>query len=239
MYSEIGKLQGCPLAGVNTIQISQQSVEVFSPQESAVRQEFDESGCALLPGFLSPQITKHLLKLVNEDSFQTKDEVFTGDGKIFGTTLKLPESDPLLMSLHFILNRAELFATIERLTACPRLANFTCRVHRTIAGAGQSIDWHDDAVQDRKVGLNISLSEDEHDGGAFQIRDPQRRIRREVGCMPPGDGFLFRIGSGWQHRLTQVTRGQRTVAVGWFRTRPSWHAIVSAGLNSLVLRGDL
>jgi hypothetical protein len=56
----------------------------------------------------------------------------------------------------------------------------------------------------------------------FQLRDGLGVVRSEIGRMTPGDAFLFRIGEGWEHRLTAVESGRRTVAVGWFLREPDW-----------------
>jgi hypothetical protein len=152
--------------------------------------------------------------------FVPKDEVH--EGVVFGSTSFVPLSEPVMTALHFILNRPDLFQTVELASGCPPLGNFAGRVHRTRAGADQGIDWHNDAVQHRTVGLNINLGEEEFSGGLFQIRGPDRKMCMELKHSMPGDAFLFRIDPGWEHRLTQVESGQRTVAVGWFRTEPDW-----------------
>lgn len=219
------------------IQITQTAVVAQPGAFQDLRAQFDETGCASLPGLLSPAILKHVLKLIETGRFEVTNE--THKGRIFGTTFKMPSTEPTVTTLHFILNRLALFEMVERVVGCPRLGNFTCRIHRTVADTHQHIDWHDDWIQDRTVGLNINLSQQDYRGGQFQIRDPEGRVRSEIGRIAAGDAFLFRIGSGWQHRLTPVGSGERTVAVGWFRTQPDWNTLAIAQLRAKTLTIDL
>lgn len=178
--------------------------------------EFAETGCARLPGFLSPPALTYLLQWLETAHFELKNE--THNGNVFGTTLFVPSNEKSVVLLHFALNRQPILEMVEQTTGCRGLRRFTGRIHRTNAGSIHHIDWHDDAVDGRSVGITIHLGSGNYTGGLFQLRDPEGKIRSEIGCAPPGDAFLFRIGAGWQHRLTPVISGERTVATGWFLT---------------------
>jgi len=195
--------------------------------------QFAETGCALLPGFLTLPLLGPLLRVLQTTRFIPKEEVH--QGAVFGSVTIVPPDEPAAVALHFMLNRRDLFQTVEQTAGCPALGNFTGRLHRTCGGTDQGIDWHNDAIQDRSVGLNINLGTEEFSGGLFQIRGPDQEMRAELKHSKPGDAFLFRIDRGWQHRLTQVESGQRTVAVGWFRTQPDWRTNTriwfDAGMN--------
>lgn len=142
------------------------------------------------------------------------------------------------MSLHFMLNRPELFQLIGDIAASPKLANYLGRIHRTSAAdCDQHIDWHDDATDFRTVGLNINLSTEPFEGGAFMLRNERQVVTRVIADWKLGDAFLFRIGAGWQHRLTSVTKGERTVGVGWFRTEPSWEVLATSYLKQRTTLG--
>lgn len=197
---------------------------------ASLQEQFAETGCALLPGFLTPALLEPLLKQLKSTPFVPKNEVHKG--AVFGSVTIVPLGEAATVALHFVLNRGDLFRTVEQTACCPPLGNFTGRLHRTRAGTDQGIDWHNDAVQHRSVGLNINLGTEEFSGGLFQIRGPDRKMRMELKHSRPGDAFLFRIDRGWQHRLTQVESGERTVAVGWFRTEPDWQATTRAWFDT-------
>jgi hypothetical protein len=200
------------------IRISQTQVVANPPDIAELRDEFSATGCARMPGFLDTRLRDRLLDWIREAQFEVKNEVH--EGRVFGTTLFIPRTEPSLFLLHFMLNRPALFEAVEKIAGCERLGNFTGRLHRTSAETAHHIDWHDDAAHTRTVGININLSAHKYSGGLFQLRDAQGTVRSEVGRAEPGDAFLFRIGEGWQHRLAPVETGVRTVGVGWFLTHP-------------------
>jgi hypothetical protein len=201
------------------MQINQTSVAASDGAVATLREEFMETGCAFLPGFLAPGVLAPVLKSLETAVFSAKNEFGPQHG-VFGTTMYMPRTEPALFALHFLLNRPGLFDLVEEITECGRPGNFLGRMHRTSAGTDQHIDWHDDVSDNRAVGLNIYLGVEPFSGGLFQIRDAEKTIRRELKFESPGDAFLFRIDRGWQHRLTRVESGTRTVGVGWFRTKP-------------------
>ena len=214
------------------IQITQTTVTVPPEGVEALQTEFAETGCAMMPGFLTPGVLSPLMKQLEKARFETRNEVFLGNGNIFGTTSYMPQTEPAVKSLNFFLNRSTLYGLAAQIAGTPVLRNFLCRLHRTAFGTGQHIDWHDDAVDYRTLGLNINLSDSAYTGGEFQLRSPDGKIEVAVSRWSPGDAFLFRIGYGWQHRLTPVESGQRTVGVGWFRTEPDWQLLTGASLRT-------
>ncbi|MDP9054708.1 MAG: 2OG-Fe(II) oxygenase [Acidobacteriota bacterium] len=202
------------------IQLTQTAIIADPESISRLANEFEETGCAALPGLLAPEILKPLLQWLETARFEERNEVH--ENRIFGTTQFVPETERALFLLQFILNRPALFDLVRQISACPEIGNYIGRIHRTGAESSQHIDWHRDAVECRALGLCVNLSAEEYTGGLFQIRDPGHTVRAEIGRQPAGDAFLFRIDLDWQHRLTQVKSGRRTVGVGWFRTAPDW-----------------
>lgn len=176
----------------------------------------------MLPGFLTPPLLTIVQKQLKRAKFTTTDEVAQKDGRVFGNTLKLLQTDPGVVALNFILNRPALFDIAMEVGSVPPVGHFLGRLHRTTPDSDQHIDWHNDAGNFKVLGLDINLSTDAYTGGLFQMRDGERRVRREIQDWQPGDAFLFRIGREWEHRLTRVESGTRTVGVGWFRTHPDW-----------------
>jgi hypothetical protein len=219
------------------IQLSQTDVLTELGTIPKLAKQFADTGCALLPGFLPQPLLNPLLAWLATAQFVVRDEVERG--RVFGTTLFVPDTERSLFLLHFILNRPALFRVVEQIADCPRLANFLGRLHRTSAEPNQQIDWHDDAVNGRTLGICINLSAEEYSGGVLQIRNPEGKLRAAVGRAAPGDAFLFRIGCGWQHRLTPVESGRRTVGVGWFRTAPEWceYALTMARSRRILAAG--
>jgi hypothetical protein len=212
------------------IQITQGGVVVQPGAIEKLSADYRDTGVAIVPGFLSPPVLRALLKRLASGDFGLKKEPI-----VKGTTLLMPQSDPALISLHFMVNRPELFEIAARITGLPKPGNFTSRLHRTNPAPDLHLDWHDDGMDYRILGLNINLSTQPYTGGVLQVRNPERKIVAEVGQLSPGDAFFFRIGARWQHRLTPVETGERTVAVGWFRTQPDWSAVALAGFRTSMI----
>jgi hypothetical protein len=199
------------------VQITQNGLEVQPGAVEFLRAAFEKKGFAVIPNFLASSVLKPLLKQLESTRFTLKQELL-----VMGCTQIVPVSDPIMACLHFIINRPELFQAVSQISGIPRPGNFTSRLHKTCASPYQHIDWHDDGGMDRVLGLNINLSTQPYGGGLLQLRNPDGRMMGQVGQLPPGDAFLFRVAKRWEHRLTPVEFGERTVAVGWFRTGPDW-----------------
>jgi len=215
------------------IQLTQTALLSEPADIPRLKQEFARTGCALLPGFLAPTILRWLMNWVKSAQFDETHEADEHRG-VFGTTQLAPEAEPALFLLRFLLNRPDLYRFSEQVAGCPRIGNFIGRLHRTSAETNQHIDWHQDAVEGRILGICINLSSGAYSGGVLQIRNPERRVTANVGGAPPGDAFLFRIDIGWEHRLTAVESGCRTVGVGWFRTAPEWQTYAPTAARSRV-----
>jgi hypothetical protein len=222
---------GVSLASEPVVQLLQDKV-LFDPANiPALRAEFAETGMVRLKDFLSPAVRKMLLRATEIASFCLKNET-AKTGSVFGTTWFVHETDPAIMSALFLFNRPELFQLVTDVTGITRPGNFLCRIHRTVPSPDQHIDWHDDKADGRILGLNVNLSREPFEGGLFQIKGPDGRVRGEVHFSEPGEAFLFRIGNGWKHRLTPLQSGVRTVAVGWFREGPDWQTTAREGFRS-------
>lgn len=214
------------------VQITRTEVIVPPDSIAQLRREFHESGIARLPGFLSAPLCGIFSKRMPAGAFDLKQEVGHRTGAVFGTTFFMSTENPVVQALHLTLNRPELFDLASAVSGIPRPGNFACRLHRTVPASKQHIDWHDDQTDGRVLGLNINLSEAPFSGGLFELRNPGGQTTASIQHTNPGDAFIFRIGSGWQHRLTQVDAGVRTVAVGWFRSGPDWQALAAAAFST-------
>ncbi len=186
------------------------------------RAEFAQSHCLRLPGFIEPELLDFWFRLVGRAAFVTKSE--THKGAEFGLTQFVPPQDPALYYFHFLVNQPALFRLVQAITGCAEVGNFVGRLHRSLPGGAEYIDWHDDLSDHRLVGLDIHLSPGPFTGGAFHLRErPAGRETFVANYEPAGSAFLFRVSPAVEHCLTPLTGGaQRTVAVGWFRALPDW-----------------
>src|SRR5947209_1879487 len=110
------------------IQLTQTEVRTAPGAIDQLRAEFNETGCALLPGFLTTSVLQPLIRQIEAAHFFAKDEVDPRKG-VFGATLFMPGSEPALFALHFLINRPTLFETVQRIAGCASLSNFLGRIH--------------------------------------------------------------------------------------------------------------
>ncbi|SRR6266851_6825172 len=126
----------------------------------------------------------------------------------------------LLLSM----NDEKLFRMIESITRCDRIGCFEGRVYRVIPGQGHHDSWHSDMAENRLVAMSINLGTEVYDGGTLQIRDAvSERIVSEVPNVGSGDGIIFGLSAGLQHRITEVKgKALKTAFAGWFRAKPGF-----------------
>ena len=76
------------------IQLTQTAVLSDPADIPRLAEEFAQTGCARLPGFLAQPILGHLLEWLETARFEERNEV--GHGGVFGTTLFVPETERAL-----------------------------------------------------------------------------------------------------------------------------------------------
>lgn len=204
------------------IRLTQTGVEIAPGAIEKLKAEFQEKGYAMMPGFLSEEVRKPFLEMLRQAEFKDRTEVFRHNykpGEEFGHVVKLDVDSPPVCVLTFLTNQKALIEAAQAIAGTGPLSNFLGRIHRSIGGTDHQIDWHNDAVDYREVGLNINLNDNpnEHEGADFEIKGPSGVVNT-VKPFNPGDAFFFRIDHGWSHRLTPVLWGTRTVGVGWYRS---------------------
>lgn len=207
------------------IQLTHAGVAADADAIPVLHQKFTRDHWVELPNLLEPDLLAYWLRQLDSARFVVKHEVDHAhkEEEEFGTTLFMPASETALFLFHLLVNRPAFFAIVQQITGCPLPGNFVGRIHRTVAGTNQHIDWHRDTADHRILGLNINLSTTPFSGGIFQLRDERsHQFLAEVGNLGTGGAFLFSIAPEVEHRLTHVTEGSRTVAVGWFRAQPVW-----------------
>jgi len=198
-----------------------------------LRAEFRQKHCVLLEQLLAPDLLEFLTRQLAQASFVTKFE--QEDDEEFGKVLFVPESEPVLFVLHLLLNNRSLFDTLQHITDCASIGNFSGRIHQSASGSDHQIDWHGDNADHRLLGLTLCLGDEDYTGGLFQLRDKQtQQVVCEVPRRPSGDAFVFEISPGLQHRLTMIkSGGRRTVGVGWFRAHPDLRTFSRGYFKSL------
>lgn len=209
-----------------TIQITRQGMRAKADQMLRAKAEFEEKQIAMLPGFLEPALVHYLLRHVAAAQMTLKREIDSNQQE-FGKSLFTPLTEPAWFVFHLALNRPALFQLIAQITGCVTPENFFGRIHRSLPGTDQHIDWHNDLGDHRLIGLWVNISDSPWAGGLFQLREKStERVIFELGGEADrtmaGDAFIFRISPELEHRSTPVASGgARTVGVGWFREQPS------------------
>jgi hypothetical protein len=194
------------------------------------RDEYIDTNCIFLPGFLPQATLNMLLKKLADIRFQTKFEM--DDRNKFGKLLLVPQNDPLLFIFQMLINNTALFSALEEITGCEPIGNFMGRIHRSEEGEQHGIEWHGDNSDNRLLAMTLGLGTRDYTGGKLQIRETgSDQTIREFGRLNAGDAIVFKIAPGLQHRLTVLETGQRTVGVGWFRSKPDFATFAATHLK--------
>jgi len=128
--------------------------------------------------------------------------------------------------LHFLLNDSVVLTTIREIAGEPAIGGFVGSVYRLVPGAGHTDSWHDDLDGNRLVAFTLNLSEGPFEGGEFELRQRGRtRPLQTIANSGPGDGLLFAIKPGLEHRIAPMTgRHPKTAFAGWFCRDPNLRA---------------
>src|ERR1017187_9394439 len=97
------------------IQITQGGLKTEPGAVDKLSADFREKGLAIMTGFLAPPVLSALLKRVGSAEFGVGQEPH-----VKGATLFMPLSEPTLLSLHFMVNRPELFEVVSTISGVPR-----------------------------------------------------------------------------------------------------------------------
>jgi hypothetical protein len=183
----------------------------------SLAEEFQQRHCLRFRQLLEPGLLAAIHRRMDEAEFYERlhprigTEECMKDGSIVGF-------------LHFLANDPTLFRFIQSVTGCGRIGCFAGRVYRMVPGRGHYDSWHSDVGEFRMVGMSMNLSKEIYAGGVFQLRDQASgRILCEAANTGPGDGIIFRIAPGFQHRITAVQGGvPKTAFAGWFQSQPEY-----------------
>ena len=173
-----------------------------------------------LAGFLEPALLESVARIVARAAFSERVH-----GHLDPPTIDLGLDDPPAHGRLLVLfNDAGLFRFVEAVTGCGSIGVFQGTVYRMVPGMHHLDSWHDDAGESRLVALTLNLSPHGFTGGALQIRTTHPpAIVCDIANTGFGDAVVFRIGPGFEHRVTRVEPGPDKLAwTGWFRREPSF-----------------
>ena len=128
-------------------------------------EHFEKYHWAKLLGLLENSLCEHVLLKIEAGEFY--ERVYKEIGPNRELCLK---RDLTVALLNFVMNNAELFRVIEAISDCGHIGSFVGRVYRFMPGSEHFSSWHNDAVQNRLVGISLNLSAAKYSGGLLQLR---------------------------------------------------------------------
>lgn len=181
----------------------------------ASRAAFSDRHAVHLPGLLAPTLLSAAQRALESADFSPVVGGFYAETRL--------GPGPLWHHLLFLINDPAMFRLVEVMTGCDPIGCFMGRVYRRGAD-GHFDDWHDDAIQDRMIGMSINLGAESFDGGALRLRErASQRVVYDRANTVPGDAVVFRISEDLQHIVTPVEgQGSRTAFAGWFKRAPDF-----------------
>jgi hypothetical protein len=220
--ADVGTRGGGAAIEISRSTASGAAVSLGSSDEIAVlREAFRRDYCVLLPGFFDAGFTDEISHAIQQAAFYHRQH-----GKIGSEGCM--EANPTLARLLFAINDPRVFGAIDAITGCGSIGCFDGRVYRLGASGSDGDSWHNDLGDNRLVALSVNVGIEPYLGGELQIRDV--RSGEIVNCVrnaDPGDAVLFRISPDLEHQVTPVEGSSpRTAFAGWFKSRPSFRAVI-------------
>ncbi|MGI8429756.1 MAG: hypothetical protein ACR2OB_10730 [Solirubrobacteraceae bacterium] len=173
-----------------------------------------------MPGFFEPMFCAEVAAAIERARFHRREH-----GKVGSEACM--EVNPALVRLLFALNDRRVFVAIDEITSCGAIGCFDGRVYRLGTSSADRDSWHDDLGDNRLAAMSVNVG-GEYSGGTLQIRQARSgELLHEARSGCPGDALLFRIAPSLQHQVTSVQGPvARTVFAGWFKSRPSFRAVL-------------
>jgi 2-oxoglutarate-Fe(II)-dependent oxygenase superfamily protein len=202
---------------------------VFEGGESAIaswRAEYRRCHWVKWPGLIEPSLLALLQEKISSARFFDKTNVDVGDESRM-------KPEPTSAVLEFLTNDNVLFDVVRAITGCGPVGCFRGRVYRLLPNTGQMSDWHPDLSEGRMATLSINLSAEPYQGGILQFRENGGpNIVSQVANTGAGDGVLFNIAEGLEHRVTPLTGTvPRTAYAGWFLREPQFASLLRKRLE--------
>ena len=184
-----------------------------------LREHYQRHDWIRLPGLIS----EALLERVMQGIAGTRFHDFTHPDIKSNKELQLGECAALKL-LELVMNNAQLFQFLDRITDCGHIGSFVGRVYRFDSQNGHHDAWHDDSGFHRRLALSLNLSPDVYEGGALALRSKSQKERvSTVTNTVLGDALVFRIADSLEHRVSNVTVAHaETAFAGWFRSAPEF-----------------
>ena len=186
----------------------------------ALRESFARDNFVLLRGFLDPAFLRQVVPRIERAAFYYRDHRRIGSEECM-------EVNATLARLLFAINDHRLFKAIDEVTSCGPIGCFDGRVYRLRPDSSDRDSWHSDLGDNRLVAMSVNVGA-AFSGGSLQIRDARSGGQRHQATIAePGDALLFRISQTLEHRVTSVEGTvPRTAFAGWFKSRPSFRAVL-------------
>lgn len=169
-----------------------------------------------IPSFLSAETVQ---KILAADSGRLEKEsilIAETTGKYFGSESIVMDPKAHLL-VHMILNQPDIIEFMQKITGDFSLKSFRGRIYKMDPAKKHELDWHNDNVGNRRIGVSICLNEN-FGGSAFQIREKgQALAHTEIRNASLGSMLVFSIDSKLEHCLTPLEGSGIKIAVaGWF-----------------------
>ena len=198
------------------VQIERNSVAVDADAMTLewMRREFAKERCLLLRGFFSGDLLEMIWRRLRDAPFKERIARRVSPPAV---DLKLADAN-LVGLLHFLLNDRAVIDFARQVSGNPDATGFVGSVYRLVPGKDHRDSWHDDVDGNRLAALTINLSQEEFEGGELEMRqNGGGEAQWRIANTGPGDGLLFAIAPGLQHRIRPVVgTTPKTALAGWF-----------------------
>lgn len=178
--------------------------------------EFAERRSCRFEGVFEPEFLGKMLERAAAATYEDNDVERIGLREV-----EVPQRVGGTLSL--VLGRHGFLEWLSAVTGAAPLRAISGRLVQTRANGIDSLAWHDDLVDGRRLlGLVVNLSDRSYEGGAFELRRKKDRAPlRTVAGGNPGDITVFAVDPAIEHRVTGLlSGGPRRVYAGWAMTEP-------------------
>jgi hypothetical protein len=193
------------------------------------RADFERQDWIRLPGLLDRELGNMLQEQLASSNLGKSGTIYQD--------LNVSDSAILLL-----LNNAQLFKIIEKVTGCGHIGCFRGRTYRIVPGANPHEEinnyreiltgWHTDLNGTRRIALSINLNTEPYSGGVFRLRETTTgRMLCELVNSGFGNAILFRIDERLEHHVSEVEGTvTKTAFSGWFESEPDYRTLLAEGI---------
>ena len=187
-----------------------------------MRETYSAKRFLRLPQLIEPSVLKRVVGHIESAEFFPA--YYNNQKRKLGEEIRISPDNPAIRIMSMLLNNYQLFQVIENITGCEKIRSFLGRIRRESPGTTHFLEWHDDPKETRLVGISINLSTEAYEGGVFQLREKAtEKMMGEIANTGLGDGFVFQVSHGYQHRVTLLEGTKpRTTCTGWFYSEPDF-----------------